>query len=447
MRTAPDALRHDFRGDIIEPGDPAYAEASRTVLATGSPERVLRAMSVGDAQAAVAFAAAAGQTLAVRGGGHSFSGFGTTDTGTVVDLRDLDHVEVVDLERRLVRVGGGATWGQVCDALARHGLAISSGDTRGVGVGGLTLSGGIGWKVRKHGLALDSLVAAEVVTADAHLRRVSAEEHPDLFWALRGGGGNLGVVTSFEFVAQPTTEVFFGALAFPATEAGTVLQGLADYMRTAPEEVTANVVLANPFAGGPEAPVDIHVAFDGDDPALSALALDPIRGLGTLLSDSVGLRPYGDILEEGVVPPPGIELWTRSAFVERDAVSDALAVLAGVATSERPPVVNLRTVGGAVSRVDAQATAYAHRAAELMVATTLIGPGPVVNGARPALDAVWRSLAPHTCGAYANFLSEADEQDVAAVYPDQTYRRLAAVKGEYDPHNLFARNHNIRPAT
>jgi FAD/FMN-containing dehydrogenase len=446
MSSALEALRREFDGDIIEPGDPAYDAASRVVLASGSPDLVLRPSSAAGVQAAVRFAAASEHPLAVRGGGHSFPGFGTGDAAVVIDLGRLDGVEVTDEERGLVRIGGGATWGQVADELRPYGLVISSGDTRSVGVGGLTLSGGIGWKVRRHGLALDSMVGAEVVTADGALVRASSDEHPDLFWALRGGGGNVGVVTTFEFVAQPTTEVFFGVISFPAAEAGVVLQGLADYLRTGPEEITVNVVMANPFAGGPEAPVELHLAYDGDDAGLAALAIDPIRGLGTVLSDSVGLHPYADILEEGLAPPPGIVFWTRSAFVERDAVDEVLRILSGVGASERPPIIQLRTLGGAVSRVDEGATAYAHRTAELMVATSLVGPEPVVNGARQALESIWRGLAPHVSGAYANFLSGSDEAEVAAVYPAGTYRRLAAVKREYDPANLFSGNHNVRPA-
>ncbi|MGC4109336.1 MAG: FAD-binding oxidoreductase [Nocardioides sp.] len=445
--TAPAELRRDFGGAIIEPDDPAYAEASRTVLASGSPDLVLRATSEADVRAAVRFAAGARLPLSVRGGGHSFAGFGTSDGGVVLDIRALDSVELVDQDRGLVRVAGGATWGQVTDALAPYGLAISSGDTRTVGVGGLTLSGGIGWKVRKHGLALDSLVAAEVVLASGEPVRASADERPELFWALRGGGGNLGVVTSFEFAAQPTTDVFFGALSFPAAEAGTVLSGLADYLRTGPEEVTANVVMANPFAGGPDAPVEILVSYDGDDPDQAARALDPIRALGTVLSDSVRLTPYADVLEEGLVPPPGIEFWTRSAFVERESVAEVLRILVEVGAAEGSPIINLRSVGGAFSRVPGDATAFAHRRAELMIATTLVGPGPVVSAAKPGLAAVWTDLAPHVTGAYANFLSAADDADVAAVYPADTYRRLAAVKREYDPGNVFSHNHNVPPAT
>ncbi|MET9243188.1 FAD-binding oxidoreductase [Nonomuraea sp. NPDC003709] len=445
MRSALDTLRRDFGGDIIEPGAAEYASASRSVLTSGSPAYVLRPKSVADVRAGVRFAAGSGLLLSVRGGGHAFAGFGTNDDGIVIDLSGLAQVEVIDKERHLVRIGGGATWGQVATALAPHGLAISSGDTKSVGVGGLTLTGGIGWKVRKYGLALDSLVAAELVTADGEVVRASAEENPELFWAIRGGGGNFGIVTAFEFAAHPTTDVFHGRIAFPAAEAAGVLQGWADYLRTAPEELTSIASFANPFAGGPEAPVEIFVTFDGDDPELVARALHPIRRLGTVIDDDVALKPYADTLVDGATPPPGIRLVTRSGFADKESVPEVLRILAEVGASEGSPFIAVRSVGGAVSRVPADATAYAHRRAELMFVTTTLGPGPVVEAARPALEAIWARLAPHADGAYANFLASATEEDVAAVYPTGTYERLAAVKRQYDPGNLFAHNHNIRP--
>jgi FAD/FMN-containing dehydrogenase len=445
MSSALEILRRDFGGDIIEPGGAEYESASRSVLASGSPAHVLRPESVGDVQAGVRFAAGAGLVLSVRGGGHGFPGFGTNDGGGVIDLSRLANVEIIDKERHLVRIGGGATWGQVAAVLATDGLAISSGDTKSVGVGGLTLTGGIGWKVRKYGLALDSVAAAEVVTASGEVVHASAQENPELFWAIRGGGGNFGIVTAFEFVAHPTTDVFYGKIAFPAPAAATVLRGWADYLRTAPEELTSVAEFANPFAGGPEAPVEIYVAFDGDDRELAAKAIDPIRRLGTVLDDDVALTPYADTLVDGATPPPGIEFVPQSAFVDRESVPEVLQILAEVGASERSPFIAVRSVGGAVSRVPDDATAYAHRQAELMAVTTIAGPKPVVEAGRPALEAIWARLAPHVNGAYANFLATATEEDVAAIYPAETYQRLAAVKRQYDPGNLFARNHNVRP--
>lgn len=207
---------------------------------------------------------------------------------------------------------------------------------------------------------------------------------------------------------------------------------------------TSIATLANPFAGGPEAPVEIQVAFDGDDPELAAQVIDPIRALGTVLSDDVTLMPYGDVLVDGATPPPGIQLVTRSAFVGPTSVPGALRTLTEIATAQGSPAIAIRSVGGAVSRVPDDATAYAHRQAELMVITTTVGPEPVIAAGQAAFDAVWGKLAPHVTGAYANFLTTATDKDVAAVYPSATYQRLAAVKSEYDPANLFAANHNVK---
>ncbi len=445
MSSARDDFRRDFRGDVITPDHQEYAAASGSLFSTGRPAYVVRPAGVEGVQAAVRFAARAGLALSVRGGGHGFQGFGTNDDGLVIDLGHLDGVEVVDERRGVVRIGGGAIWGQVADALAPYGLAISSGDTRSVGVGGLTLSGGIGWKVRKYGLALDQVVGVEVVTAIGEVVRADAEEHPDLFWAIRGGGGNLGVVTAFEFVAHRTTDVFHGTITFPASQAGGVLQGWADHLRSAPDDLTSVVTLANPFTGGPEAPVEVVVVVDSDDPERATEVLAPIRGLGTVVADDVALTSYADVLVEGMVPPPGIGFVTQSGFVYQDAVPQVLEILAEVSASPGAPVIGVRSVGGAVARVPDDATAYAHRRAELMFATITAGPEPVVAAAGAALDALWRRLAPHVDGAYANFLSAATGEEIPAIYPAATYARLVEVKDRFDPDNLFTGNHNVRP--
>lgn len=446
MNTPSETLRADFGGAIIEPGDAGYPSARRSALVVGNPAWVLRPSDARDVQRAVRFAAESGLPLSVRGGGHSFAGFGTNDGGVVIDLGELADVQLLDAGSHTVRVGGGATWGQVADRLDTDGLAISSGDTRSVGVGGLTLSGGIGWKVRKHGLALDNLTAVELVTASGDLLRASADEEPDLFWAVRGGGGNVGVVTAFEFTAHPTTEVFFGKIAFPAEETAAVLRGWADHMRSAPEELTSVLNFANPFAGGPTAPVEVHVAWDGDDPEPATAALDAIRALGTVIEDDVSLRPYSSILEEGGELPEGFRIATRSGFVDRESVPDVLGLLAAMGSREHSPFLSIRSLGGAVARVGADATAYAHRRAELMFVAISAGPEAQILAATPALDAAWAELAPHLSGAYANFLASDTRNDVDAVYPDATYRRLAAIKGRVDPGNLFAGNHNVQPA-
>jgi FAD/FMN-containing dehydrogenase len=439
-------LRRHFGGDIVEPGGAHYESVARAVFASGRPAYVLRPGDVGDVQEAVRFAVSAALVLSVRGGGHGFAGFGTNDRGVVIDLSHLAKVQIVNEKEHLVRIGGGATWGQVAVALAPHRLAISSGDTKSVGVGGLTLAGGIGWKVRKYGLALDSVVGAEVVLADGTVVHASTDENPELFWAIRGGGGNFGIVTSFDFTAHPTTEVFYGRIAFPASEAAGVLQGWADYLRCAPDELTSVATLANPATGGPDAPLEIQVVVDTDNPRCASKALDPIRRLGTVIDEGIASMPYADTLAEGGTPPPDVQFVTRSAFVERDSVPEVLAILAGAARSKGSPAIGVRSVSGAASRVPHDATAYPHRRAELMIVTLNAGPEAAVRAAEPTLDALWASLEPHVVGAYANFLTSADDADVAAIYPAPTRMRLAAVKRRYDPGNLFAQNHNLRPS-
>ncbi|NNC12356.1 FAD-binding oxidoreductase [Planctomonas sp. JC2975] len=438
-------LRTQLRGDLIEPGSPEYELESRTPLVFDSPAAIVRPANTADVQAAVRFAVETGLQLSVRGGGHSFAGFGTNDGGVVIELSRLADVALVDEERHIVRVGGGATWGQVGTALAPWGLSISAGDTTSVGVGGLTLGGGIGWKVRKHGLALDNLVAAELVTADGEVVRAAEDEHPELFWALRGGGGNFGLVTAFEFAAHPATEVFHGTISFPAGEASAVLAGWADHLRAAPDELTSTVDFANPFTGGPDAPVEVHVAFDGDDAEDAARAIDPIRALGTVIADDVTRKAATELLVPGGMLPPGLSIRTRSGFVQRGSVDDVLRMLAEVGSRPGSPAISIRSVSGAVSRIPAAATAYAHRTAELMFVTTIVGPQPVVAAAGPSLDAIWDGLEPYVAGAYVNFLSAASEQDVASVYPQETYDRLAAVKATYDPENVFSSTLNVLP--
>ncbi|MFD0638180.1 FAD-binding oxidoreductase [Catenulispora yoronensis] len=284
-----------------------------------------------------------------------------------------------------------------------------------------------------------------MVTADGELVRADEEENAELFWALRGGGGNLGIVTAFEFLAHRTTDVFHGRIAFPAAEAGAVLQGWAEYLRTASEDLTSVVAFANPFAGGPNAPVEVYAVVDTDDQEHADEVLAPIRRLGSVIADEVALKPYRDVLVDGLVPPPGIRLLSRTAYVERESVPEVLKTLAQIGAAEGSPVIAVRSVGAAVSRVADDATAYAHRSAELLVITTSAGPAPVLEATAPLREAMWARLTPHTVGAYANFQSGVAESDVSAVYPEKTYERVAAVKREYDPENLFRGNHNVKP--
>ena len=422
------------RGAVITPDSPDYPEAARTPLGDSRPAVVLRPRDVDDVRRAVRAAAADGRPVAVRGGGHSFARLGTVDDGLVIDLAALDGVRLVGSDR--VVVGGGATWGAVAQALAPHGLAISSGDTASVGVGGLLLSGGIGWMVRAHGLALDRLLSAQVVTAAGDLVTTSAEEHPDLFWALRGGGGGTAVVTEVELAAAPVTTLTFGTLTFPAAEAAEVLAGWATHMRHAPRALSSTARLANPFAGGVDAPVEITVAALG---AEGATAVEPLRRLGTLLSDGVAERPYVDILEPGAALPPGLRLTVRSGFVAPHRADDAVAEVAALAASPQPAAIVLHALGGAVADVPADATAYSHRDAELMVTTFAGGPTAAVDGVLAGVDGVWSRLAPHVQGSYRNFLDDTSPEAMAATHSAATLRRLAEIRASYDPDGVLGR--------
>ncbi|MFI6504911.1 FAD-binding oxidoreductase [Nonomuraea typhae] len=415
--------------EVIRPGDAAYAQISGSFAHTGAPAYVFRPRSAEEVAEAVRFAAREGLELSVRSGGHHGAGYGTNDGGVVADLSQLDAIEI---DGQRVRLGAGATWGQVAETLAPHGLAISSGDTRSVGVGGLLTGGGIGWMVRKYGPAVDRLVAAEVVTASGEIVRASEQENADLFWAIRGGGGHAGVVTVFEMTAERESAVTFARFTYPAGQAAAVLKNWRDALRTADEGLTSTAQLFPAF--GEQAPpsVVILAAYAGDDPA----AVKPLAALGDLVAEDVKVVPYAEVLEDAFLPP-GFQPIVRNRFAS-DLTDELIDVFAG---AEIPLMYReIRAIGGALNRVPAHATAFAHRDAVAMVQTVLLGT-PEQHGPRlPAFEALWAALKPHVSGAYGNFLTHPTDEDAAEVYPGATGERLAAIKKDRDPANLFGRN-------
>jgi FAD/FMN-containing dehydrogenase len=436
-------LRGRISGEVVLPRDPTYPALKDAFVHEGQPAAVVRCASPGDVQEALRCAREVGLPVAVRSSGHSNAGLSTNHGGMVIDLRPMAEVRLLDPGRRLVRLGSGATWIEASRMLDRHDLAISSGDTTSVGVGGLLLGGGIGWLVRRFGLAMDSLVAAELVTADGATVRACADNDPELFWALRGGGGNFGVVTAFELTAQRVPGVFFGKISYPRSEAATVLKGWRDYLRTAPDELTSFAYLYPGFGGDPM-PLFIAVCYAGDDPAAAERALAPLLALGSVLEQDVAPMPYVGVLEEPGELPPGLVPVVKNRFVDRlsDRLIDSL-----VAEADRFQTlyVELRSLGGAVAAVDPTATAYACRESETLVMTVLL-----TNDPEPQAEfgAVWSQLGELTSPfGYGNLLSTATPADVAAVYPPATYERLAAVKARVDPENVFRGNHNIPPAS
>ena len=432
--------------DVVRPGDDGYEQAARTFFGAGRPAEVWRPRTSGEVAHAVSYAVRHGLAVSVRSGGHSALGHGTNDDGLVVDLQHLDEVDVLDRAQRLVRVGGGATWGRVAAALDEHGWGISSGDTADVGVGGLTLGGGIGWLVRRSGLAVDSLVGARVVTADGRLVSASAEENPDLFWALRGGGGNFGVVVDFDFVAQEVAAVRYGTVTYELEDATRLVARWRDAMRSAPDELSSTLVLPPRMPGAPPTAM-VLLCYAGPEGTLRTVgddAIAPLLDLGTVTTWNVGERRYREVLEQAAFPP-GLRLVARNALVPAldDGLVDAIDRMHRTAPGS---AFALRSLGGAFGRVPADATAFAHRDAEAMVVLGLVLPAATPEEDVERGLALWPEVAAFGTGTYVGFQGSAGPADVAAAYPRTTYDRLAAVKRAYDPGNVFARNHNVPPA-
>ena len=419
----------------IRPGDEGY-DAARTIIAgIARPAVVLRPSTAEEVVESIRLAREEGLPLAVRSGGHNLLNFGNIDDGAVLDLSLLDTVEVLDGDR--VRIGAGATWGHVAEQLRPHGLAITSGDTMSVGVGGLTQAGGIGWLVRKHGLTIDSVVSAEVVTATGEIVRASATENPDLFWGIRGGAGNFGVVTAFELQAQRVSTLHFGSIAFALDDLSQLVKGWAAVMSTAPDELTTTLLLMPGFGDFPPGAI-LFVAYCGDDPA----AIEPLRAIGTVVADEIAEKPYADVLEEAH-PPGGVLPVVGNTFVE--AFDDDLVSAVTSAYASGGRVVFLRSLGGAVGRVAPDATAFAHRSATALVVSAAFLPLDATPEQVESAQAVWRSIGDQGIGSYADFLGSDTEADLAALWPVETRERLVAVKRTWDPDNTFRRNFNVSP--
>jgi FAD/FMN-containing dehydrogenase len=373
------------------------------------------------------------------------------DGGIVIDLRDLKAMDL-DVNGRTGWFEAGLTAGEVTNALAEHGLAVGFGDTGSVGIGGLTLGGGAGYLVRKFGLTIDSLLAAEIVTADGQLRRVDAEHEPDLYWAIRGGGGNFGVVTRFRFRLAELPSFVGGMMVVPATP--DTVAGFMAAAEAAPEELSAIVNVMPcpplPFVAPEhhgEAVIFAFVGYAGPAEAGMA-ALQPFRELATPYADLTRPMPY-----PGMYPPepeaaPSFAVTGRSLFVDHVDRAGAEAILAAMATSEAPlRAVQLRVVDGAAARVPVEATAYAHRRNRIMVVIVASYASLDERPSRQAwVDGVADALDQGLTGIYVNFLSGEGMARIRAAYPGATFDRLSAIKARYDPTNLFRSNENIPPA-
>jgi FAD/FMN-containing dehydrogenase len=440
-----------LRGTLVRPGDDAYEPDSQVwnMAHQGSPVAIVRAADAGDVATAVQFARSNDLEIAVRSGGHSLAGHSSGNGVLVIDLRDLRGLHI-DAAQRLAWAGAGLTAGEYTTAASAHGLATPFGDTGTVGIAGLTLGGGIGWLARKHGLAIDALVEAEVVTADGEVITASESEHPDLFWALRGGGGNFGIVTRFTYRLYPVGEILGGALFLPPTR--DVLRSLVPIAASAPEELTViGFIMAVPPV--PFVPEEHHgrmslvlMFVHAGDPEAGQAAIAPFRAVAAPYGEAAMPMPYPGIYEftaEGGTRHPST---TRSVFM--DALDDESvdAILDALADAPAGSMIQLRVFGGAMGRVPAGATAFAHRDASVLVAVINAFVDPDAVESTTAWNrSLFAALEPKATGVYANFLEDEGDARIAVAYPGETYARLAAIKRRYDPANIFHRNQNIRP--
>jgi len=419
----------------VEPGDFGYAKVRNTYMRGGSPGLVLQPNDVDQVVEALAFARDQAVPLAVRSGGHGISGRSTNDGGIVIDLARLNAVSVLSETERLVRVEAGARWKDVAAALAPHGWALSSGDYGGVGVGGLATAGGIGWLVREHGLTIDHLRAATLVLADGSVVRVSASEHPDLFWAVRGAGANFGIVTSFEFEVDAVGDVGFGQFVLDATDAAGFLQRWGAAMEAAPREVTTNLIMGPPRRG--QMLAQIYGVVDSDVPEVIIDGLQPIASVAPLLDQQVQLIPYAGVMNVPDAAHNGQgDPVARSGLIEHltpEFCTAAEALIRGGAVY----FFQIRSVGGAVADVAPEATAYVHRSANFSVVA--------FGASRVRLDAAWESLAPYFSGLYLSFETDQRPERITEAWPEPALSRLRELKARYDPENVFRDNFNITP--
>ena len=450
-----DALRERVRGSVITADDEGYEEARRVynAMIDRRPLAVVRCANAGDVMATVDAARENGLDLAVRGGSHSVPGFGTCDGGLVIDLSLLRGVRV-DPSTLTARVEGGATWGDLNAATYPFGLAVTGGIISTTGVGGLTLGGGIGYLARGLGLSCDNLVSADVVTADGRFRVASEKEHDDLFWALRGGSGNFGVVTSFEFRLHPVKDIYGGVMFYELDRAGDVLRFFRDYIRDAPEQMGGFPAfqIAPPLPFIPEnrhgEPFVAIVACWAGDLADGERQFRPFRDVAPIVAEMVGPMPSPALNSAfDALVPPGLQHYWKASF-NTELTDEAIA--GHLQHGPKLPAVNstvhIYPINGACHRVPGDATAFAYRDATFATVIAGMWPDPAANEANTQwVRDYYAATAPHSEeGGYINFMAADDQDRIRANYKGN-YDRLVEVKRRYDPDNLFHLNQNIKP--
>ncbi len=452
-------LAQGLRGELIEPGDAGYDEA-RAIwngVHDRRPALIVRCAGISDVRHAIGFARSEGLELAVRGGGHSIPGFSTCDDGMVIDLSPMKAIKI-DERRRTAIAEGGLTWGELDAETQKHGLAVTGGLVSTTGIAGFTLGGGIGWLMRKHGLACDNLRSADVVTADGQYLTASAEENAELFWGLRGGGGNFGVVTSFEFDLHPVgPTVTAGPVFYPGDRAAEILSFYRDFVEDLPDELTtlANLLTAPP---APFLPEEWHgkkliglIGCYAGSTEDGAEAMRPMRQLGEPVADLIGEMPYVEMQRLiDALYPRGTQAYMKAGYLG-GLDDEAIATLCRHHREATSPSseIHIHQFGGAVARVGEEETAYGERRAPFVLNALAVShePGGLdehIGWAQKLHQELEPSL---TGGAYINYLSAEGDERVRAAYGPEKFSRLQALKDRYDPTNTFRLNQNIPPSS
>ncbi len=445
-------LRATFNSRVIAPGDDGY-DTARTVFYGGmdrKPAVIIRTKNAAEVAQVISLARETGLELAVRSGGHSPVGHCVSEGGIVLDLSNMRDLQI-DVEGRTAWVEPGLTTGEYTTAAAAHRLATGFGDTGSVGIGGITLGGGVGYLVRKYGLTIDDLLAADIVTADSQLLHVDSVTHPDLFWAIRGGGGNFGVATRFQFRLHEVDNIFGGMLILPAT--ADVIASFIAEAESASEELSAiaNIMPAPPMPFLAEEHhgklIILAMMVYAGDVANGERAFAPFRALATPLADMIRPISYTEMYlpEEGGDYHPVAA--GRNMFIDYVDRSVAETILKHLKSSTAMmSVTQLRVLGGAMARIPEDATAFAHRASKIMVNLAALYEQPDEKETHEAwVTEFAKAVQQNDKGAYVNFLGDVDQAQVRAAYPGSTWDRLCAIKAQYDPTNLFRLNQNIAP--
>lgn len=431
-----DAIPESLQKASIAPDQLGYDRVRSTYMKEGTPGLVLMtgtAQQVGDA---LLYARDQPVPLSIRAGGHG--SLSTNEGGIILDVSRINDITVLDEQERIVRVGTGATWGMVAEAIGARGWSMTSGDYSGVGVGGIATAGGIGLMARKYGLAIDNLTAAEIVTADGELHRTSQSENPELFWGIRGAGGNLGVITHVEMKALPIHDVVLGQFVYDASDLTDFLTNWGAFMAQAPRELQA-FLYYSPRRRGSQATAQALVVWANDDGEAAVEAFTPMLELGPVLQQGAQLVPYSAIMAPIDQAHSGQQtLQVRSGLVD-SLNRETVEAIVRLFEEGRVPWANFRHVGGAVNDMPANATSYAHRSQEVLVSAMDLYPD------RRNIDPAWQKFLPFVTGNYLNLETDTSERTVREVYPSPTYERIQRLKTQYDPENMFKRNFNIPP--